>query len=133
MKPVFADSSYFLALLSPRDEWHENAIRLSASNRASVITTEFVLLEVANGLSSSGRRAAFRAVLEDLRDDPTAVTVPASPELLQAGIELYLARPDKKWSLTDCTSFVVMGREGLTDALTADHHFEQAGFKALLR
>jgi hypothetical protein len=133
MKPVFADSSYFLALLSPRDAWHENTMRLSASNRASVITTEFVLLEVANGLSSSGRRAAFRAVLEDLRDDPTAVTVPASPDLLRAGTELYLARPDKEWSLTDCTSFVVMGREGLTDALTADHHFEQAGFKALLR
>jgi predicted nucleic acid-binding protein len=133
MNPIFVDSSYFLALLSPRDAWHIAAIHLSGSNRAPVVTTEFVLLEVANTLSSSGRRAAFRAVLDDLHDDPNAVTVPASSELLRAGVNLYLNRPDKEWSLTDCTSFVVMEREGLTEALTADHHFEQAGFKALLR
>jgi uncharacterized protein len=43
-----------------------------------------------------------------------------------------LSRRDKEWSLTDCISFVVMKERGLTEALTADHHFEQAGFKALL-
>jgi predicted nucleic acid-binding protein len=52
--------------------------------------------------------------------------------LFAAGVELYGTRPDKEWSLTDCISFVVMKREGLTDALTGDRHFEQAGFKVLL-
>jgi len=49
------------------------------------------------------------------------------------GLELYARRPDKSWSLTDCISFVVMTDRGLTEALTGDHHFEQAGFRALLR
>jgi predicted nucleic acid-binding protein len=46
---------------------------------------------------------------------------------------LYHLRPDKQWSLTDCISFLVMSEEGITEALTADHHFEQAGFVALLK
>jgi hypothetical protein len=58
--------------------------------------------------------------------------MPSSNELFAAGVELYATRPDKEWSLTDCISFVVMEREGLTDALTGDRHFEQAGFKVLL-
>jgi hypothetical protein len=58
--------------------------------------------------------------------------MPSSNELFAAGVELYATRPDKEWSLTDCISFVVMEREGLTDALTGDRHFEQSGFKVLL-
>ena len=67
-----------------------------------------------------------------LRNDPTVKIVPSSNELFAAGVELYATRSDKEWSLTDCISFVVMEREGLTDALTGDRHFEQAGFKVLL-
>jgi len=48
-------------------------------------------------------------------------------------VELYAERPDKGWSLTDCISFVVMRQQGITQALTGDHHFEQAGFTALLK
>ena len=55
--------------------------------------------------------------------------VPASRELLQRGLALYHERPDKEWQLTDCVSFVVMREE----SLTGDHHFEQAGFNALLK
>ena len=46
---------------------------------------------------------------------------------------MHKERSDKSWSLTDCISFVVMGEHGITDALTGDRHFEQAGFRALLR
>ncbi|MEX0702442.1 MAG: hypothetical protein WD069_10140 [Planctomycetales bacterium] len=53
--------------------------------------------------------------------------------LFDAGISLYESRADKHWSLTDCISFVVMQQHGLVDALTGDHHFEQAGFNALLK
>jgi len=59
--------------------------------------------------------------------------IPASSELFEAGLELYRSRADKQWSMTDCISFVVMRREGITDALTADRRFEQAGFHVLLR
>ncbi len=67
-----------------------------------------------------------------MRQDSHTLVTPSSSELLEEGIALYLGRPDKDWSLTDCISFVVMEREGLREALTADRHFIQAGFTALL-
>ena len=64
--------------------------------------------------------------------DPAFQCVRATSELIQRGRKLYRERADKEWPLTDCISFVVMQDHGLSEALTADHHFEQAGFKALL-
>ena len=78
-------------------------------------------------------RELFARLVPHLRSHPNVRIVPASRELLDRGFELFSRCADKDWSLTDCTSFVVMREEGLTDALTTDHHFEQAGFKALLR
>lgn len=71
--------------------------------------------------------------LDGFRKSPKVEVTPATRELFESGWNLYAARPDKDWSLTDCISFVVMQERGITDALTGDHHFEQAGFKPLLR
>ena len=68
-----------------------------------------------------------------IEGDSSAVVVPAETDLFRRGLDLYHNRPDKEWSLTDSISFVVMKDRGLTEALTGDHHFEQAGFVALLR
>ena len=65
--------------------------------------------------------------------DPRTTVFPASQDLFDAGVSLYSRRQDKDWSLTDCISFAVMQQQGLTDALTADHHFEQAGFTLLMK
>ena len=64
---------------------------------------------------------------------PAIRVVPASRPLFEEAIALYASRLDKNWSLTDCISFVVMRDEGITQALTGDHHFEQAGFEVLLK
>ena len=56
---------------------------------------------------------------------------PLTEPLLQEALALYRARPDKDWGLTDCVSFVLMQREGLTEALTADIHFRQLGFRKI--
>ena len=73
------------------------------------------------------------ALLRELQSDRLVQIVPASKILFRDGIDLFAARSDKEWSLVDCISFEVMAELALTDALTADHHFEQAGFRALLR
>jgi hypothetical protein len=90
------------------------------------------MTELADGLASTGNRGAFARLVARLQADPENELVPPSIELMARGIQLYDERPDKKWSLTDCISFVVMQDRGITEALTGDHHFEQAGFKILL-
>lgn len=100
--------------------------------RAQLTTTEFVLVEVANALSTPSTRLQAVKLIEGLRQLPTVHIVPASPELLADGLMLYRDRQDKEWSLTDCISFIVMQRERITQAFTSDHHFEQAGFIKLL-
>jgi len=71
--------------------------------------------------------------IDDAIKFPTFIIIPFSGELFRRGLGLYLRRPDKEWSLTDCISFVVMEAEEIGDALTGDKHFEQAGFNALLK
>jgi predicted nucleic acid-binding protein len=134
MRAVFADTFYFLALLNPTDQAHAKAIAFTRSFRDRLVTTDWVITELADALAGTPRgRAEALATLADLRADPDAEIVPFSSGLMADGLDLYARRPDKQWSLTDCVSFVVMGREGITEALTGDHHFEQAGFSALLK
>jgi len=133
MKAVFADTFYFLALLNQRDPAHPRAVGFSRTPQMTIVTTEFVLLELADALSKPATRPETLAVWTLVETDAAFRLVRASTELLARGRKLYQERRDKEWELTDCVSFVVMQEQGLTDALTADQHFEQAGFKALLK
>ncbi len=133
MRPVFADTSFYVATLNPRDARHEQALDCARQVLGKVVTTEYVLVELGNWLSRSGDRALFITFWEELSKDQRNVIVPGSTDLLGKGVELYRKRADKDWSLTDCISFVVMREKRLSGALTADHHFEQAGFTILLR
>lgn len=133
MSALFADTSFYVALLNERDVHHRKAETLARTLTAPTITTDFVLLEVANWLSRASDRDVFVRLMRQLSHDPCFVQVPATRALFDEGQALYASRSDKDWSLTDCTSFVVMGREGISEALTSDHHFEQAGFSILLR
>jgi uncharacterized protein len=130
---VFADTSFYVALLSSRDHAHEKATRVGTQMQCEVWLTDFILLELGNTLSSAGQRELFSKLVPHLRTHPHVHVVPASRDLFDEGIAIFSHRGDKEWSLTDCTSFVVMRKEGLQNALTTDHHFEQAGFQALLR
>jgi predicted nucleic acid-binding protein len=129
----FADTSFYVAILNTRDTWHSLAVHCSRQFRGLLVTTDFVLIELGNWLSRSGDRSAFVRFLAQLRSDPKTVIFPATRNAFDQGFDLYERRSDKSWSLTDCISFAIMQQEGLTEALTADHHFEQAGFTILLR
>ena len=132
----FLDTSYALALASRSDHAHERALELTERIRAEevrMLTTRGVLVEIGNALARLRHRPAALSLLRALEGDPRVKIVPLEEELYHSAFELYASRPDKEWGLTDCLSFVVMQRYGVTEALTADHHFEQAGFRALLR
>jgi predicted nucleic acid-binding protein len=132
MNAVFADTVYFLALLNPVDQFHGQARALSLQPAGPMLTTEFVLIEVGDGLSRPENRLRFARLLELLRASADVEVVSATSELFRLGCELHAERPDNEWSLTDCTSFIVMKQHGVEQALTSDHHFEQAGFRVLI-
>lgn len=100
----------------------------------NVYTTEEVLGEMLTFFAAdSWLRGRAVETVRQILFDPAMHVIPQSHESFLAGFELYAARPDKGYSLVDCISMQVMRREGITDALTNDRHFEQEGFRALLR
>jgi len=132
MNRVFADAYFYIALLNTNDPAHARATEYGGRGDLSFATTEFVLLEVADALCAPRYRQLAARLPVRLRASSATHIVPVGKELLERGRTLYAARPDKEWSLTDCVSFVVMGDAGISDALTADRHFQQAGFRALM-
>lgn len=128
MNTVFVDTSFFIAFLSPRDTYHRAACDMMATFNGTMVTTSWVIVELGNFVSNTPQRALFAPFVNSLRAEPTIVILAPDQDSLDAGLELYARRPDKGWSLTDCISFDVMQRKGITNALTTDHHFEQAGF-----
>jgi predicted nucleic acid-binding protein len=131
MTVTFADTSYFLALLNPRDSAHSAAVAIRGGLRGRLVTTQYILTEVADDLASARDRRRFLVLLAVLAADPDVMIVPGTDEPFRRGVEPYRKRPDKDWPLADCISFVVMGDHGITDALTGDVHFRQAGLRPL--
>ena len=132
MTPLFADTSFYIAVVSERDAYHERAVLATKRYRRKQVTTEYVLVETGNWMAKSDR-PAFMQLLAELHADPNTTIVPASRDVFDRACRLYGERLDKEWSLTDCISFVVMQKLSITDALTHDHHFEQAGFRVLMK
>jgi predicted nucleic acid-binding protein len=132
MTAAFADTHYYLALLSKSDIDHDKAAQLSRAIIGQTVTTAWVLVEVADALAGPAYRPLFLALHERLSQNSRVTIIPPSIEWFERGIALYAKRLDKAWSLTDCISFAVMQEMRLTEALTGDHHFEHSGFHALL-
>ena len=131
MNEVFADASYYIALLNPRDQLHRAAFDSSAPRRARVVTTHWVLMEVADALCAPAIRAHTLRFVRGTLADPDIILI-SDLQWFHQGLELYGKRLDKTWSLTDCISFGVMESRGIREALNGDHHFAQAGFVPLL-
>ncbi len=129
---VFVDTSYILALLNSHDEFHQQALILADQIDGKLITTEAILTEIGNTLAKPQWRELAVDTLNDLRDHEDVEILSINSDLFSTALKFYSSRMDKEWGLTDCISFIVMKDRKLTDALTTDHHFEQAGFKALL-
>ena len=136
MTEVFLDTAYAIALSAATDEYHERAVILAEQlekEAARLLTTRAIMLEIGNALAKARYRHAAVELLDSLERDLTVEIIPVSEQLYGRAFQLYRERLDKEWGITDCISFVVMQDRGMIAALTADEHFQQAGFKALLR
>ena len=130
---IFVDTGFFLALAQERDALHQRAVAWAGCCSERLLVTEFVLLELVNSLSAPIDRGKAHAMVNAIRSSGAYEVIAIDSHLFDAGLQLHAARPDKEWSLTDCISFVVMDGRKISRALAYDHHFEQAGFEALLR
>jgi uncharacterized protein len=135
MRRVFADTSYWIALVNPRDQIHAKAVSVTQQlSPVSILTSEMVLAEVLNSFSDGGPlRHAVGGMVQKLRSNRDVVIVPQTSEQFESALRRYKQAGDKSWSLTDCASFQVMETEQIEAALTHDQHFAQAGFETLLR
>ena len=135
MPTVLVDTAAWIALVNTRDELHDRAKQIMAELRdgsVALVTTGFVLIEVANAFCASAWRGKAIKLIDGLRSLPNLRIIEADSSLLSDGWQLYCDRLDKEWSLTDCVSIAVMEKEQINEAFTSDHHFEQAGFSKLL-
>ena len=134
MKVVFADTGYWVAVLSPIDDWKEKATAASRTlGKVRIVTTEMVLDELLASLSKVPVRSMAIRGVDAIRSNPNIEVVPQTSLQFSEAFEAYRRMTDKEWSLTDCASFALMKERGLGEALAHDHHFEQAGFVALMR
>ncbi len=130
---VFMDTYGLIAWINTRDAAHRRVKAYLDSYSGSIVTTEWVLLEFADAFSASSTKPFATEAIKRIHRVPMFLVVGFDPAVHQAGFDLYESRSDKDWSLTDCISFAVMTQRGLSEALTADHHFEQAGFRAVFK
>ncbi len=130
---VFMDTFALIAWINTRDTAHQPVKSYLNAYSGIIVTTEWVLLEFADAFSASSTKRYAVEAIKRIHRLPMFVVVGFEPSVHQDGFALYEARSDKDWSLTDCISFTVMKQRGLSEALTADHHFEQAGFRAVFK
>jgi uncharacterized protein len=127
---VFADSFYWIALLNPADVFHETAQSIPVAGR--IVTSLAVQMEVMDAFSTTpALRPSAVHFWQCTAHDPQVTVISLDAALLDRALELLKARMDKTWSFTDCISFEIMRQRGITQALSADHHFRQAGFRTL--
>lgn len=118
MKTVFADTSFYIALLRRVDELHLKCVAWDRQYHGLFLTSEFVLIELGNYLAETAQRQVLPEFIRRMQADPRTIILPADSFWIAQGLDLYARRCDKEWSFTDCISFEMMRRHNLTDALS---------------
>lgn len=132
MADALVDTSFVVALVNKNDQHHNQAIELASRfDKRPLVTTDAILLEVGNALARSFKTESIQIIEYLIAADEIQI-IHLSADLFRRAFELYRSHSDKAWGLVDCISFVVMRELNVTEALTADRHFEQAGLTALI-
>lgn len=138
MPEIFVDSSGWGNLVDSSQAFHNTAATLYRAGKQQsklFVTTNYILVEVVALLTSPLRisRPLIIAFVDSLKSARHVEIIHIDSSLDGDAWQFLRTRQDKDWSLVDCSSFVVMQRRGIQEALTSDHHFEQAGFVRLLK
>ena len=138
MSDLFVDTSGWANLIDISQPFHSLSVKIyqnARSQKHKIITTSYIITELITLLSKPLRipRPKAIAFIQSLKTSPYIEVIHISKEIDTKAWELLMQRQDKEWSLVDCSSFIVMQESKITESLTSDHHFEQAGFICLLK
>lgn len=138
MAAIFADTAGWGHLVDASQSHHALATtiyRAARQQERAFVTTNYILAEIVALFTSplGVPRATTIRFVEGIKTAPHVRVIHVDASLDAEAWHLLRRRSDKTWSLVDCASFVVMRREGITEAFTTDQHFEQAGFTRLLK
>lgn len=129
------DTGALLALASPRDQYHKEAVRIArrfAKKGGRWVGSVLVLAELHGHLLHRRGAATARDHLTALLRDPAFTWEEVGTELIEAAASAWLERyHDQRFSLTDAVSFEIMRRESLDSAFGFDRDFVTAGFRLL--
>ena len=135
MKPVFIDTAGWACLLDRRQAKHGEAVRLMAECaqlRRPLVTTDYVVDETATLLVARRAGGVLGEFFELIGRSSALTLTPVGPGRFREACGYLLKHRDQGYSFTNVTSFIIMRELGMSDALTEDRHFEQAGFRRLL-
>jgi len=132
MSGIFLDTGYLIALVNKKDDLHKVALDASRNFHGPFITTQLVLIELANGLCLPSQRPLAIKIIETMRDNPLTTIVECTSNRFEKALALFKKRPDKSWGMVDCFSFIAMDELGVKQALTFDEHYKQAGYNVPL-
>ena len=125
---IFVDTSFLIALVNGKDQYHTQAQHLAERHlRHYLITTDAVLLEIGNALAKTHKIETIE-IIRTLRNSPKTEVIAVNNELFEKGLDIYEKFSDKDWGLVDCLSFAVMWEREIFEVLTFDDDFKQAGF-----
>lgn len=138
MTSLLIDTSGWGNLIDPTQPFHQQTAilyRTARQQKHRIFTTNYIITEVVALLTSPLRipRPQIIAFIQSLRDSPYIEILHIDSKTDAQLWQLLVSRQDKAWSLVDCSSFVIMEQNNITEVLTNDHHFEQAGFIRLLK
>jgi predicted nucleic acid-binding protein len=132
---VFADTSFFFALSARRDAAHSSAVSKFGAllrKQRRIVTTDYVIDEALT-LTKVRTNASVAVALLDRIERSEAIELEyVNAARFHLAKTFFRKHSDHGYSFTDCASFVVMRELEITDALTTDHHFAEAGFRPLL-
>lgn len=132
MSGIFLDTGYLIALVNKKDNLHKAAVEAAEKFHGTFLTTQLVLIELANSLCLPPQRPLAIKIINRIQTDPLTTIVAITTERFEKALSLYKKRSDKSWGMIDCFSFVTMDEFGIKQALTFDEHFRQAGYKVPL-
>ncbi len=119
---IFGDTSYFVALIDRKDQWHRSAVRLRRELQDEIVVTDLVVVETVTLVGSRAGGTQAQAVYRYFKDSCTIDFVD-SRTLDEAMI--YHQRFDGALSLADCASVVAMIRRGLSKIASFDTDFDR--------